>query len=272
MLDVTCAECGTLIELTVVSSAASRHPCPWCGSTSRLFSSSRSDSPDMNDSLEAESWTASLVERWRRDLAAFGTDITEPWGLEIGPSLADVFPGIRTLPDVLLQAEVVRFGDRTTDGQLIAGVCVAWIEIIAQLERDPAFLFKIPWRKLEEIIAGAYERAGWPEVVLTPRSGDRGRDVIATKPGIGSIRIVDQIKAYKPGHLVTADEVRSLVGVLSIEQNVSKGLVTTTSGFAPGIAEDAALKALMPYRLELKNGKELHQWLVQLGKRRLPDT
>ncbi len=37
---------------------------------------------------------------------------------------------------------------------------------------------------LEKRIAGAYERAGYPEVVLTPRSGDAGRDIIATKPGV----------------------------------------------------------------------------------------
>jgi restriction system protein len=126
-------------------------------------------------------------------------------------------PTVRLYPDVLLQAAVVVLGEREAEGQVIAGLAVPWFEIIAQLEHDPEFLFKIPWRKLEEIIAGAYVRAGWPDVVLTPRSGDRGRDVIATRPGICSIRIVDQVKAYKPGLLVKADEVRSLLGVLAVE-------------------------------------------------------
>jgi restriction system protein len=58
----------------------------------------------------------------------------------------------------------------------------------------------------KEIIAGAYHRSGFDEVILTPRSGDHGRDVIAIKKGIGSIRVIDQVKAYKPGHLVTAVE------------------------------------------------------------------
>jgi restriction system protein len=176
------------------------------------------------------------------------------------------------LPDVLLQAAVVTGSQRTTEGQLIEGVAVAWFEIIAQLGKDPDFLFKIPWRKLEEIVAGAYERAGWPEVILTPRSGDHGRDIIATRPGIGSIRIVDQIKAYKPGHVVTADEVRSMLGVLIATPNVSKGLITTTSHFAPGIEKDSTLRIFMPYRLELKDGKELRQWLLKLARRdRLPE-
>lgn len=52
-------------------------------------------------------------------------------------------------------------------------------------------------------------------MTLTSQSGDRGRDVIAEKADWGSIRIFDQIKAYKSGHLVQADDVRALIGVLS---------------------------------------------------------
>jgi hypothetical protein len=93
-------------------------------------------------------------------------------------------------PAILLQATVVVFGDKTAEGQLIQEVSIPWFEIIRHLQRDPRFLYSIHWRQLEEIIAGAYQRAGYPEVILTPRSGDRGRDVIATKPGVGAIRIV----------------------------------------------------------------------------------
>ena len=136
------------------------------------------------------------------------------------------------------------------------------------MERDPEFLFTIHWRKLEEIVAAAYEREGWPEVILTPRSGDQGRDVIATKPGIGSIRIMDQIKAYKPGHVVTADEVRSMLGVLDEHRNVSKGIISTTGRFAPGITKEAGLTAFMPNRLEMKDGVQLAGWLTGLAKGR----
>ena len=149
---------------------------------------------------------------------------------------------------------------------MVRGVSIPWFEIVKLLERDPQFMYTIPWRKLEEIFAGAYERAGYPEVVLTPRSGDRGRDVIATKPGVGSIRIVDQVKAYAPEYSVSADEVRSLLGVLEVERNVSKGVITTTSQFAPGIFKDVGLRAFMPHRLELKDGRQLAAWLISLGE------
>ena len=141
-------------------------------------------------------------------------------------------------------------------------IAIPWFEIIRELERNPNFLHKFDWRKMEELVAGAYKKEGWPLVELTPRSGDKGRDVIATKPGFGSIRIIDQVKAYGLGHKVPADDVRALLGVLSRDQNVSKGIVTTTSTFAPGVEDE--LKAFIPNRLELKTGPLLVEWLKGL--------
>jgi len=169
-------------------------------------------------------------------------------------------------PEILLQAAIILTGDTTQEGILVQGIAVAWEEIIRWLAQDPQFLFKIGWRKLEELIAGAYESEGWPEVILTPRSGDGGRDIIATKPGIGSIRFYDQVKAYKPGHIVTANEVRAMYGVLSLHQNVSKAIVTTTSHFAPGVFDE--FKTVVPHRLELKDRALLLEWLQQIRKQR----
>ena len=92
-----------------------------------------------------------------------------------------------------------------------------------------------------------------------------GRDVIATKHGVGCIRIVDQVKKYKPGHLVTAEEVRALLGVVVADPKASKGVITTTSDFAPGVQDDALLRPFMPFRLELKSGPALMRWLERLA-------
>jgi hypothetical protein len=51
----------------------------------------------------------------------------------------------------------------------------------------------------------------------------RRRDIIASKHGVGAIRIYDQINAYAPGHRVPAAEVREVFGVLNRDRNVSKG-------------------------------------------------
>ena len=237
----------------------------------------KDENPDKPES--GDSGIASLIEDWQSNAkrtyginpsgsislsGSLHNQVIRPVGIPSEEAFGE--PAVISYPDILLQAAVVVLGDKTSEGHLIQGVSIPWFEIIKQLKRDPDFLFQIPWRKLEEIIAGAYEQEGWPDVILTPRSNDGGRDVIATKPGFGSIRIIDQVKAYRPGHKVTADEVRAILGVLSADLSVSKGVITTSSTFAPGILEDSKLKAFMPYRLELKNGKELRQWLINIAQ------
>jgi restriction system protein len=167
-------------------------------------------------------------------------------------------------PELLVQGILEVCGD-TEDGKLIRAVSVPWRMIVNTLRRDWRTAFQISSEKWEELVAAAFDRAGYDEVVLTPRSGDHGRDVIAIKKGIGSIRIIDSVKAYKPGHLVRYDDVRALAGVLLGDQQASKGIVTTTSCFAPGIINDPFLKPLMPYRLELMDGAALQRWLENLA-------
>ena len=159
---------------------------------------------------------------------------------------------------------VVLQGEKTHEGRLITAVTLPWLEIVEILLRDPAAIDQISPRKWEEIIAGAYKKAGFDEVTLTPRSGDYGRDIIAVKRGLGIIRIIDQVKAYKPGHLVTADDVRALMGVLQGD-GASKGFLTTTSDFAPRLREDPLIIPFIPSRLELINGQRLLDRLKELG-------
>jgi restriction system protein len=87
-------------------------------------------------------------------------------------------------------------------------VAVPWFEFIQAIGSDPSLVFQISARNWEEIIAGAYWKAGFDEVTLTPHSGDYGRDIIAVKQDLGTIRVIDQVKAYGPSHLVTANHPR----------------------------------------------------------------
>jgi restriction system protein len=175
-----------------------------------------------------------------------------------------VAPSPVLLPGVAMSA-LLEFAGQVDDGRLVRAVALPWFEIIEMIQKDPNSIYSIDPFKWEEIIAGAYEREGFDEVILTPRSGDRGRDVIATKYGVGSVRFFDQVKRYKPGHLVTADEVRAMMGVISGAQNVSKGIITTTSEFAPHVREDPFIRNLVPFRIELKPRDELLAWLGELS-------
>jgi restriction system protein len=58
-----------------------------------------------------------------------------------------------------------------------------------------------------------------------------------------------------------------MLGALSSDRNVSKGIVTTTAEFAPGIEKEPGLVAFIPYRLELRSGNALLEWLRQAHSR-----
>jgi restriction system protein len=157
---------------------------------------------------------------------------------------------------------------KTAEGVLIKAASVVWGAVVDQLKNDWTKAHDIPPHVWEEIIAGAYDMAGFDEVILTPRSGDHGRDVIAVRKGIGCIKIIGSVKAYAPGHLVSYDDVRALIGVMSGERDASKGILSTTSEFPPRIMDDPFIAPFVPYRLELMNGRQLQKWLLELVSKR----
>jgi restriction system protein len=229
MADVTlCGNCRTIINEGRNIAGEKRVPCPNCGSTARTYS------------VEAN--------------MTMGTEV-----------LIDARV-LSSQTNLLVQTVIVP-GPQTREGTLIEAVAVPWFDIIALLQRDPTIVYQLSWDKWEEIIAGAYKRAGFDEVTLTPRSGDHGRDVIAIKRGLGSVRVIDSVKAYKRSHLVKANDVRALIGVLQTD-GAAKGFVTTTSDFAPRIKQDPTITPWIPSRLELINGEMLVRRLKELARQR----
>ena len=170
------------------------------------------------------------------------------------------------LPDlpIVVQSVVETLG-HSTEGEIVQTLGPAWQAILNAIAADPNALERLSPRQLEELIAASYDKAGFDEVILTPRSGDLGRDVIAVKRGFFSVRIIDQVKHFSPGHRVAANDVRALVGVLLSDERATKGFVTTTSRFAPGIATDPFIAKHVPYRLELIDGPSLISRLLSLG-------
>lgn len=201
-------------------------------------------------------------------LRAFVEDIYEKPNDKILDQLATVtLLGMGDNPSIanLLVQGIIERVEPHSEGYLIRAISLPWKVIARELVNDWNKAFKIPSDKWEEMIAAAFEQDGFDQVILTPRSGDRGRDVIAIKNGIGSIRIIDSVKAYKPGHLVKHDDIRALSGVMHGDHQATKAILTTTSDFAPGIITDPYLKPLIPYRLELMNGEKLRRWLESLA-------
>jgi restriction system protein len=165
-----------------------------------------------------------------------------------------------------MQVQILDVIGQTNEGAVIKAAFIPWQEILKSLQRNPEELFEIckDPRRFEELIAAAYEKDGWDRVVLTPRSGDGGRDVIAEKSGFGSLRFLDQCKAFKRGHLVGHDDIRAMLGVLHSDHRANKAIVSTTSDFAPGVLTDQAIMKHVPTTLELRNGNALVDWFSRL--------
>ena len=226
-----CAKCGQEIFEPPDLPVSERRPCGKCNSTGRSVN-------------------------------VAGEDFVVASALVIGDVNVEA---LRTLPPLLMQ-QVLIFADKTREGILVAAVNEPWFEIIAELERNPDLAFQISPERWEHMVAGAYKRAGFDDVILTPRSGDFGRDIVATKFGIGSVRIIDQVKRYRRGHLVAADEVRALYGTLNLNRDgASKAFLTTTSKFAPGVFNE--MREIIPSRMELIDGDMLLDRLKLLAKK-----
>ncbi len=169
----------------------------------------------------------------------------------------EVFVPPDNFPVIVSQAVIIPY-EKTFEGELIRAITIPLLDIIQKIMEDPSRMYQIDPRKLEEIIAATYEQSGlFDEVTLTPRSGDRGKDLIVVKRGFGSVRFVESVKRYTPGHVVTAEEVDALIGVMNKQPQTSKGIISTTWEFAPKIMDDPDIARLVPTRLELVNGKAL---------------
>jgi restriction system protein len=173
---------------------------------------------------------------------------------------------IKSSPELVVKSIIIPEKE-TPEGALIGPTTRVWESIIKELKRDWTKAYEMPSRAWEEIIAGAFKADGFDDVILTPRSGDHGRDVIAYRRGVCTIKVIGSVKAYKPGLLVGYDDVRALVGVMAGERDTSKSIITTTSDFPPNIMKDPFIAPFVPYRLELMNGKALQEWLKKFSAR-----
>jgi restriction system protein len=197
---------------------------------------------------------------WRLDLSTYQL-------IHDGEGLATVDSAD---PSVLLKSVLLEFEGSSEEGRIVKRPRATWFEISKHLRKSPEFRFAFPAepRAFEEFLAGMYHVNGWSAVTLTPQSNDKGRDVIAVTAGLITSRVLVQAKAYRKNRVVLANDVRALYGVLVLDQDASKGIVTTTSDFAPGIASE--FSKVLSYQLELKSGSDFIEW-VEMSATKISD-
>jgi uncharacterized Zn finger protein (UPF0148 family) len=77
---------------------------------------------------------------------------------------------------------------KVAEGRLVSSTTVIWTEVAKRLASDWSVAYQLTPEQWEEIVGGAFKNYGFDEVIITPRSGDYGKDIIATKRGIGSVK------------------------------------------------------------------------------------
>jgi restriction system protein len=202
---------------------------------------------------------------------------TTPFVLGVCPNIHEYTPFLRGAPISgarpwwvpvidFLKGTLLNFAGGTQEGQLVAAVGNAWRRILQFVAQYPDEVFRMKPREFEQFIAGCYDHDGY-SVTLTRASGDHGIDVIAEKPGVGSIRILDQVKQYKLGSPVTAEEVRAFLWAAT-KRNATKCFITTTSSFAPRLLQDSTIEEEINRGfLDLRDGAKTTAWLRELEKK-----
>lgn len=131
--------------------------------------------------------------------------------------------------------------------------------------RNPQIMRLLRSREFEGFIAALIEQLGFEDVILTPRSGDQGRDVLATKRVHGiPIMFAFECKRYAPEKPVGPEIARALLGTIAHgHTRASKGVIVTTSYFTPS----ARNFILTEPDLDGKDFDGIVEWLKEYGSK-----
>ena len=113
-------------------------------------------------------------------------------------------------------------------------------------------LLSLHWRDFEYFVAAVWAAQGY-RVQVTPRSKDRGKDVIATRDGVNAELVFIECKNWRG--VVPVGPVRELRGAVT-KADANRGVLVATSGFTEGDAS-ATEEADGDNRLTLVDGPEL---------------
>jgi len=136
------------------------------------------------------------------------------------------------------------------------------LQVVGEIMREPALMRRLSPRDFERLIAHLIDALGFDNVILTPRSGDGGRDILATK-WINDIPVLFafECKQYSAGRKIQLETLRSLLGVVSHSLTKANiGVLSTTSYFTRGAQEFILSEAL----IDGKDFDDIVLWINEL--------
>ena len=136
------------------------------------------------------------------------------------------------------------------------------LRLLTKIMRSPEELRNITPRQFEEFVAETISQLGFKDVLLTPRSHDGGKDVVASYRINGiPLSFYFECKHYAEGNKVQLETLRTLLGTMAHDaRSVNKGVLVTTSTFTKGARKFILGEA----RLDGKDYTDLLGWINEL--------
>ena len=136
-------------------------------------------------------------------------------------------------------------------------------ELLNKIASAPNLLQAIPKtdsRVFEQLVAEVFRGFGY-EVILTKRTRDGGKDIIALIRKDGNVTEKLLIECKHWNNKINVDAVRNLIGVAASEQDLPTGVIlATTSKFTPD-AQKLRINPAIAIHLALKDYEEVLKWI-----------
>jgi|SRR3982751_2605742 len=138
------------------------------------------------------------------------------------------------------------------------------LRLLDQALRFPELMRNLSALEFEQFVATLIDKLGFENVVITPRSGDQGRDIIAVKRVSGiPVLFAFECKRYGPDKPIGVELLRALLGTISHgPTKANKGILVTTSRFTSG----ARKFMLTEPSLDGKDFNGIVEWLGEYGR------
>lgn len=131
------------------------------------------------------------------------------------------------------------------------------LKVIDAVAANPELMRGLDPRDFEKLVAELLNSLKFENIILTPRSGDGGRDVIATK-FVSGIPLLFSFECKRYADKIGLDLMRGLLGsVAHGPTKANKGVLVTTSSFTKGAKDFIVSEPLV----DGKDFKDLVVWL-----------
>ncbi len=136
-------------------------------------------------------------------------------------------------------------------------IITATEDLIKKLKSRPEDIYTISPRRFEELLAELLSDMGL-DVVLTPQTRDKGRDLLAyVNSPVGRLLCLVEAKRHRKDRPVGIDLVTRLYGTLCTE-NANSAMLVTTSYFS---AEARGFQRRFAWQLQLREYGDVIKWI-----------